>query len=281
MDAPGTAPTHAEFKAILDNLASWRDSGYINLVTPSLLVSAVYTPLGLGAGEWGGLRDWSFEKLAINTSCTLDIVAAAGAITGTPTVSAGGGGTGYVAGDYLRIGGGNGDARVTVATVSGTAVATVSIVTAGRGTGYTTGNDNATAMMLRNHSTEGGWSGNKSEIVTGQYLSLDATIANTNANHALPVRPGGNYLLRFNAKYLADTATFFVIFSYNWYVRDGASNVAKSFQWQCPTKTLTDTFANYYLLFGVPSWCRDVTIYLGQASGTCLFDKIEMAPVSA
>jgi hypothetical protein len=72
---------------------------------------------------------------------TFDITDTAGAITAA-TVNAGG--TGYNVGDVINVTGGNNDAQLTVATLSGSAVATVTISTAG--TGYTTATGVATTL---------------------------------------------------------------------------------------------------------------------------------------
>jgi hypothetical protein len=72
---------------------------------------------------------------------TFDITDTAGAITAA-TVNAGG--EGYNVGDVLNVTGGNNDAQLTVATLSGTAIATVTISTPG--TGYTTATGVATTL---------------------------------------------------------------------------------------------------------------------------------------
>lgn len=72
---------------------------------------------------------------------TFDITDTAGAITAATVNS---GGFDYNVGDIINVTGGNGDAQLTVATLSGSAIATVTISTPG--TGYTTATGVATTL---------------------------------------------------------------------------------------------------------------------------------------
>jgi hypothetical protein len=99
------------------------------------------TGVGSISVETTGLVVTSALHIQSGYGATFDITDTAGAITAA-TVNAGG--TGYNVGDVINVTGGNNDAQLTVATLSGTAIATVTISTPG--TGYTTATGVATTL---------------------------------------------------------------------------------------------------------------------------------------
>lgn len=98
--------------------------------------------------------------------CVISQISSGGALTGAPTVVAGG--SGYAVGDVLAVQGGDGTATVTVATLSGTAVATVTLTAAGT-SGYVTGT-NSTASNTPHANT-----GMSSLVVTLQGSLSDSS----------------------------------------------------------------------------------------------------------
>lgn len=63
MDGPTSSLDIDGFKHLIDKLAEMRDAGQVMLVTDSTLHNAITSRDGLTGNDWGGLQNWSFDKM--------------------------------------------------------------------------------------------------------------------------------------------------------------------------------------------------------------------------
>lgn len=65
MDGPTSYLDIDEFKTLIDGLVAKRDAGELMVVTDSTLHNAITSHDGLSGNDWGGLQNWSFDKMQL------------------------------------------------------------------------------------------------------------------------------------------------------------------------------------------------------------------------